>query len=66
MRRQFGPRIGSHLGKPIYESIKDERGGYYVFDRVAWCDNEGACPLYQLRRNEILLDPGLIYRRVPD
>ncbi len=56
----YGPKIGSHLGKPIYKSI--ERNGYrYEYDRLAYCDEEG-CPLDQLSHNEVLLKPGLIYR----
>lgn len=57
----YGPRIGSHLGKPIYKSI--ERNGYrYEYDRLAWCNEEG-CPLDQLASNEVLFKPGLIYRQ---
>ena len=60
--REYGPAIGSHLGKPIYESITDHEGKF-VFDRVAQCDPEG-CSLHQLKRGEILLSPGLIYKQV--
>lgn len=56
----YGPKIGLHLGKPIYKSI--ERNGYrYEYDRLARCDEEG-CPLDQLNQNEVLIKPGLIYR----
>jgi len=56
----YGPKIGLHLGKPIYKSI--ERNGYrYEYDRLAHCDEEG-CPLDQLNQNEVLINPGLIYR----
>ncbi|HEB81056.1 MAG TPA: hypothetical protein ENI71_04195 [Chromatiales bacterium] len=60
--RHYGPRIGSYLGKPIFEKIED-REGTYVFDRIAQCDVEG-CPLDQLDRGEMLIPPGLIYRQV--
>jgi hypothetical protein len=60
VRREYGPKIGSHLGKPIYESITQFKTKY-VFDRIAQCDTDG-CPLDQLRKNEILFEPGLIYR----
>ncbi len=40
---QNGRAIGSHLGKPIYESIQEEEARY-TFDRLAKCDAEG-CPL---------------------
>ena len=56
----YGKPIGSHLGKPIYETIEAE-GNKYVFDRLAECDYEG-CPLDQLDKNEVLFRPGLIYR----
>ena len=57
----YGRKIGSHLGKPIYESIA--RNGYkYVYDRLAECDSDG-CPLDQLKQNEVMFNPGLIYRQ---
>ena len=58
---RFGRPIGSHLGKPIYESIQ-EQDATYVFDRLAKCDAEG-CPLDQVKKNELLLNPGLIYKK---
>jgi len=61
-KREFGPAIGSYLGKPIYESIKNDEG-QYKFDRVAEGDRDG-CPLDQLKRDEILFVPGLIYKQV--
>ena len=53
--------VGMHVGKPIVESIysNDNR---YIFDRIAECSDEG-CPLDQLRKNEILIRPGLIYKQ---
>jgi|AMFO01.1.fsa_nt_gi hypothetical protein len=60
--RHYGAKIGSYLGKPIFEKIED-REATYVFDRIAQCDVEG-CPLDQLDRGEMLLPPGLIYRQV--
>ena len=62
VKRSYGPAIGSHLGKYIYEFIK-ERGTKYVFDRVAQCDTEGY-PLYQMASDEVMYDPGLIYKKV--
>lgn len=53
--------IGSHLGRPIYETFQDQ-GTTYIFDRLAQCDEEG-CPLDQVKRDELLLNPGLIYRK---
>jgi hypothetical protein len=60
IKREYGPAIGSHLGKPIYESI-DQQDTHYVFDRLAECDRDG-CPLDQLKKDEILFTPGLIYK----
>jgi len=60
VRREYGEKIGSHLGKPIYKTITQyERK--YIFDRIAQCDRDG-CPLDQLKKDEILFNPGLIYR----
>jgi len=61
MKREYGPPIGSHLGKPIYETIT-QHNDRYIFDRLAKCDRDG-CPLDQLRKNELLINPGLIYRK---
>jgi len=42
--------------------FKDHGGDReYVFDRIAECDAEG-CSLDQLKKNEVLIRPGLIYR----
>ena len=60
-KQVFGRAIGSHLGKPIYESFM-EQNTRYVFDRLAKCDDEG-CPLFQVKEGEVLLEPGLIYKR---
>jgi hypothetical protein len=59
--RNYGPAIGSHLGKTIYQFIK-EQGKQYNFDRLAKCDDEG-CPLDQVKKGEILVAPGLIYKQ---
>ena len=58
---RYGRAIGSHLGKPIYESIQEEETRY-TFDRLAKCDEEG-CPLDQVKQNELLVNPGLIYKK---
>ncbi len=59
--QKYGRAIGSHLGKPIYESFKDQ-DKTYIFDRLAQCDSEG-CPLDQVKHDELLLQPGLIYKK---
>jgi len=60
-RENFGPAIGSHLGKPIYKAFSSN-GVQYVFDRIAECDMDG-CPLQQLSKNELMLKSGLIYKQ---
>ena len=62
VKREYGEKIGSHLGQPIYKTITQFEKRY-VFDRLAKCDVEG-CPLDQLHKDEILFIPGLIYRPV--
>jgi len=57
---RYGRAIGSHLGKPIYESIQEEETRY-TFDRLAQCDEEG-CPLDQVKKNELLVNPGALIR----
>jgi len=56
----FGKPIGTHLGKPIFSTIESDNGKF-VFDRLAECDRDG-CPLDQLKKNELMFHPGLIYR----
>ena len=58
----YGPTVGSHLGKPIFQEIESE-GTKYSFDRMAECDSDG-CPLQQLASNEMMINPGLIYKKV--
>lgn len=59
---EYGPKVGSHLGKPIYKTIAGN-GYKFEYDRLAECDSEG-CPLDQLETGEVLINPGLIYRQV--
>lgn len=55
-----GNQIGNYLGHPIAEKITT-RNGTYIFDRIA--ENlDGEFPLSQLRKGELLIRPGLIYR----
>lgn len=61
-KRTFGQAIGSHLGKTIYHSIQDDNSTY-IYDRIAQCEVDGACPLDQLAKNELLIEPGLIYKQ---
>jgi hypothetical protein len=58
----YGPTVGSHLGKPIFQTIESD-GIKYSYQRMAECDSDG-CPLQQLAANEIMFNPGLIYTKV--
>ena len=60
IKEKFGPTVGSHLGKPIYQTIIND-GIKYIFDRIAECDHDGF-PLQQLSKNEVMLKSGLIYK----
>ena len=62
IRITYGQKIGSHLGKPIYQTITSE-GEKYEYVRLANCDDDGGVPLNQLAKNEVLFQPGLIYQR---
>lgn len=55
------PIIGSHLGRPIYKTLKQD-GSEYTFDRIAESDDDGWYHLTQLAPKELLLKNGLIYR----
>lgn len=57
----YGPTVGSYLGKPIFQTIESE-GIKYNFDRMAECESDG-CPLQQLATNEVMFNPGLIYKK---
>ncbi|HFD78801.1 MAG TPA: hypothetical protein ENK05_00225 [Gammaproteobacteria bacterium] len=55
-----GHTIGNYLGKPIFESI-ELREEDYVFDRIARYEDD-EFPLDRLSEDEVLVEPGLIYR----
>jgi len=60
-KRSYGPAIGYHLGRPIFQFI-EEQNTRYRFDRLAQGDDEG-WPLDQVKKDELLLKPGLIYKK---
>ena len=55
-----GQTIGNYMGKPIFESI-EVQDDTYVFDRIAQYEDD-EFPLDRLSENEVLVEPGLIYR----
>lgn len=56
--------VGTHRGHLIKATIDaPERGGRYIFDRVAHEEIDGSVSLAQLRADEFVISPGLIYRR---
>lgn len=58
----YGPAVGTFLGKAFFKGI-ESNGVKYEFDRKAECDSDG-CPLHQLAKNEVLIETGLIYKKV--
>ena len=57
----YVPNVSTYNGKPVYKTIESD-GVKYNYDRKAECDEDG-CPLQQLASNEILFNPGLIYKK---
>lgn len=59
-----GPKVSGLLvhGEPVYAWLDYEGGKYGVFDRVALEDKEGRTPLAQMRLDEFMTYPGVIYR----
>ena len=55
-----GPQVGNYLGQPIFQTIESD-SGTYIFDRIAE-SVDGEFPLDQLKKDELLIKPGLIYR----
>jgi hypothetical protein len=54
------PQLDDYLGHPVQRTIV-LHDVLYVFDRIA--ENiDGEFPLDQLRKDELLVKPGLIYR----
>ena len=58
-----GPQVGNYLGQPIFQTIESD-SGTYIFDRIAK-SVDGEYPLDQLKKDELLIKPGLIYRPKP-
>lgn len=59
-----GPSIGTYQGRDIPDWL-DKAGQRFAYDRPAMQDRDGTTPLAQLRPDEFVVAPGLIYRRVP-
>jgi hypothetical protein len=57
-----GPSIGIYRDYQIAEWIM-KCGERFDYDRIAMEDEHGAVPLAQLRDDEFVVAPGLIYRR---
>lgn len=56
----MGPVIGRYEDKPIYEYIIAD-GYRYTYNGLALKDKDNSIPLSQLRSNEWILAPGLLY-----
>lgn len=58
------PLLGAYRDYPIPEWIDaPKRGGRHIYDRIAIEDADGSVALRQLRDDEFVVCPGLIYRR---
>jgi hypothetical protein len=57
-----GPSIGTYRGQDIPAWL-DKAGERFSYDRPAMEDSDGTTPLAQLRPDEFVVAPGLIYRR---
>jgi hypothetical protein len=54
-----GSIIGYYRNRPIYDLIDEN----YLFSRIAYEDNGGHVPLEQLSEDEVVISPGLIYKK---
>lgn len=59
--RDQGPSIGTYRDRDIPEWM-DKAGQRFIYDRIAVNDSDGTTPLSQLRPDEFVVAPGLIYR----
>lgn len=59
-----GPSVGTYRERDIPAWI-DARGGHYVYDRPVR-ETSGGVDLKQLARDELVIAPGLIYKRASD
>lgn len=59
---KHGPSLGMHHGRDIPSFFVTGDGKRHKFDRLAYTDEGGGCPLSQLRNDESVIAPGLIYR----
>jgi hypothetical protein len=60
---EHGPSIGEYRRESIPEYIVDANGDRFEFNRIA-LEGYGGLEPSQLARNECLMSPGLIYRKV--
>lgn len=60
---EHGPNLGFyHHGKPVPSYIVDQDGTHLYFERTA-VETNGGVELRQLAVDEVVIAPGLIYRR---
>lgn len=57
-----GPSIGTYRDRDIPDWF-DKAGERFIYDRIAMNDTDGTTSLAQLRPDEFVVAPGLIYRR---
>lgn len=58
------PSIGTYRDRDVPDWIEKD-GIRFLYDRIALEDSDGTTPLAQLRSDEFVIAPGLIYRRAP-
>lgn len=60
---QFGPVIGEYRDEDIHEWFTDHKGIKFQYIEIAKEDRYGGINLDQLRTDEVVVSPGLIYKR---
>lgn len=61
--RPDGPLLGFYQGQPIAEAIVDHFGCRYVYSGIAPRRRDGRYDVESLRKEERLVEPGLVYRK---
>ncbi len=59
----YGPKIGSLLGRPLYDWL-DLPDGRYIYDGMAPGPRAGIVDLRLVRDDQVLLAPGVCYCKV--
>lgn len=60
---EHGPSCGTYKQRSIPAYIVTDNAVRWEFDRIAYADKSGGIELRQLRPDECVIAPGLVYRR---